>query len=209
MTYTSAGVRKRTRCPIPDSRSQRPVTGYLAVLQSGTYVVKAESRKKGGNMNLTTTRIDRPFDPFFEEIVPLRNKVDRIFNKFFDVAEEPILTTAKWAPVADVMETKDAFIVRAELPGFEEKEINVEIENNMLTLKGERKLETKVEEKDYRRLERNYGQFMRTFTLPPNVVTDKITAAYVNGVIEVIVPKKEEAKPKKITLDIKKKLATT
>ena len=158
-------------------------------------------------MNLTTTRFDRPFDPLFEEIVPLRNKVDRIFNKFFDVAEEPILTAAKWAPVADVIETKDAFIVRAELPGFDEKDINVEIENNVLALKGERKLETKLDEKDFRRVERNYGQFMRTFTLPPNVMTEKITAAYVNGVIEVIVPKKEEAKPKKITLEIKKKLA--
>ena len=158
-------------------------------------------------MNLTNTRVDRPFDPFFEEILPLRNKVDRIFNKFFDVAEEPMLTTAKWAPVADIIETKDNFIVRAELPGVEEKDINVEIENNVLTLKGERKLETKTEEKDFRRIERNYGQFMRTFTLPPNVITDKITAAYANGIIEVIVPKKEEAKPKKITLDIRKKLA--
>jgi len=156
-------------------------------------------------MNLNTTRMDR-VDPFFEEILPLRNKVDRIFNKFFDVAEEPMLTTAKWAPVADILETKDAFIVRAELPGVDEKDVNIEIENNILTLKGERKFEVKTDEKDFRRIERNYGKFMRTFTLPPNVHNDRITAAYANGVIEVIVPKKEEAKPKKITLDIKKKL---
>ena len=150
-------------------------------------------------MNLTR------YDPF-EEIVPLRNKVDRLFNRFFETEEEPMLT-AKWAPVADILETKDAYIVRAELPGFEEKDINIEIENNILTLKGERKFEAKTEEKDFRRIERNYGQFMRTFTLPPNVYTDKVTAAYANGIIEVVVPKKEETKPKKINLEIKKKLA--
>ncbi len=145
------------------------------------------------------------YDPF-DEIVPRLNRMDRLFNRLFETTEEPMLT-AKWAPVADVLETKDAYIVRAELPGFEEKDINIEIENNVLTLKGERKFEKKTEEKDFRRIERNYGEFMRTFTLPPNVLTEKITAAYANGIIEVIVPKKEEAKPKKITLEVKKKLA--
>jgi HSP20 family protein len=150
-------------------------------------------------MNLTR------FDPF-DELIPLRNKVDRLFNMFGE-NQEPMLT-AKWAPVADILETKDAFIVRAELPGFEEKDITVEIENFVLTLKGERKFEAKTEEKDFRRIERNYGEFLRSFTLPPNVITDKITAGYVNGVIEVMIPKKEETKSKKIHLEVKKKLAT-
>jgi HSP20 family protein len=175
----------------------------LAAPERGTYVVVAVPEKEA-SMDLTT-RFNR-FDPF-EEIVPLRNKVDRLFNKFFEIEEQPMLTTAKWAPVADILETKDAYIVRAELPGVEEKDLNIEIENGVLTLKGERKFEAKTEEKDFHRIERNYGQFMRTFTLPQNVYTDKITAAYVNGLIEVIVPKKEEAKPKKIHLEIKKKLA--
>ncbi len=117
------------------------------------------------------------------------------------------MITAKWAPVADILETKDAYIIRAELPGIDEKDIDIEIENGTLTLKGERKFESKMEEKDFRRIERMYGSFFRSFTLPQNVATDKITAAFVNGVIEVIVPKKEEAKPKKISLEIKKKLA--
>lgn len=153
-----------------------------------------------------TTRIDR-FDPFFEEIVPLRNKIDRLFNRFFEGQDEPVLTAAKWMPVADIVETKDAYIVRAEIPGMDEKDISIEIENNVLTLKGERRIETKTEEKDFRRIERNYGQFFRSFTLPPNVHTEKITATYVNGIIEVIVPKKEETKPKKISLEVKKKLS--
>ena len=150
------------------------------------------------------TRFDR-YDPF-EELLPLRNTLDRLLTKFVPDKEEPILT-AKWAPVADIIETKDAYIVRAELPGIEEKDISVEIENGVLTMKGERKFEKATDEKDYRRIERMYGNFLRSFTLPQNVYADKVTAAFVNGVIEVNVPKKEEAKPRKITLDIKKKLA--
>ncbi len=151
-------------------------------------------------MNLTR------FDPF-DELIPLRNKVDRLFNLYSGKEEEPMFT-ARWAPVADILETKDNYIVRAEIPGMDEKDISVEIENGVLTLKGERKFEAKTEEKDFRRIERSYGQFLRSFTLPQNVNTDKITAAYVNGVIDVIIPKKEEAKPKKITLEVKKKLAS-
>ncbi|HSP17305.1 MAG TPA: Hsp20/alpha crystallin family protein [Thermoanaerobaculia bacterium] len=151
-------------------------------------------------MNLTR------FDPF-DELIPLRNKVDRLFNLYTEKEEEPMLAT-KWAPVADILETKDHYIVRAEIPGMEEKDITVEIENGVLTLKGERKFEAKTEEKDFRRIERSYGQFLRSFTLPTNVNTEKITAAYVNGVIEVMIPKKEEAKPKKVTLEVKKKLAS-
>jgi HSP20 family protein len=146
------------------------------------------------------------FDPF-DELMPVRNRIDRLFGKLLEKDEEPMIT-AKWTPVADILETKDAYIIRAELPGIDEKDINIEIENGILTLKGERKFEIKTEENDFRRIERMYGSFFRSFTLPQNVNADKITAAFVNGVIEVIVPKKEEAKPKKITLEIKKKLAS-
>ncbi len=155
-------------------------------------------------MNLMT-RVDR-WDPF-DELNTLRNRMDRVLGRFTEEHEEPIVG-AKWAPLADIFETKDAFIVRAELPGFDEKDINVEIENGVLTTNGERKFETRTEEKGYRKIERSYGKFMRSFTLPQNVNPDKIAAAYVNGVLEVTVPKKEEAKPKKITLEVKKKLAS-
>ncbi len=148
------------------------------------------------------TRVD-PFD----ELMPIRNRLDRLFARLVDKEEEPMIA-GKWTPVADILETKDAYIIRAELPGIEEKDINIEIENGILTLKGERKVESKTEEKDFRRIERMYGTFFRSFTLPQNVNADKITAALVSGVIEVVVPKKEEAKPKKITLEIKKKLAS-
>ncbi|HEX9160288.1 MAG TPA: Hsp20/alpha crystallin family protein [Thermoanaerobaculia bacterium] len=156
-------------------------------------------------MNNLMTRFDR-VDPF-DELTTLRNRFDRILNRFTgENVEEPMMT-AKWAPAADVLETKDAYVVKAELPGVEEKNINVEIENGVLTLKGDKMFEKETEEKGYRRIERAYGNFLRTFTLPQNVYTDKITATFFNGVLEVTVPKKEEAKPRKITLDIKKKLA--
>ena len=158
-------------------------------------------------MNNLMTRFDR-FDPFpFDELTTLRNRFDRILNRFPDEKFEEPMLTAKWTPVADVIETKDAYIVKTELPGVEEKNVNVEIENGVLTIKGEKMFEKETEEKGYRRIERDYGNFLRTFTLPQNVYTDKITATFFNGVLEVMVPKKEEAKPRKITLDIKKKLA--
>lgn len=153
--------------------------------------------------NITRYNLLDPFD----ELMPVRNRLDRLFSKLLEKDEEPMIT-AKWTPVTDILETKDAYIIRAELPGIDEKDINIEIENGILTLRGERKFESKTEEKDFRRIERTYGNFFRSFTLPQNVNADKITAAFVNGVIEVVVPKKEEAKPKKITLEIKKKLAT-
>lgn len=151
-------------------------------------------------MNLLTTT--HRHDPF-QELTTLRNRMDRLFNRFPEEWEEPVLS-GNWMPLTDIQETKDALMVKAELPGIEEKDINLEIEDNTLTISGERKLETKSEEKGFERIERAYGKFFRAFTLPPNVDTAKIVANYNNGVLAVTIPKKEEAKPKKIHLDIKK-----
>ena len=153
-------------------------------------------------MNLLT-RFDR-FDPF-DELTTLRNRMDRVLRKFDFPNEEELLTT-EWTPAADVMETKDAIIVRAELPGITEKDIHVEFENGLLTLRGERKIEKETNEKNYRRIERTYGKFIRTFSLPPNVDDKKIVAGYANGLLEVEIPKKEEAKPKTINVEVRKKL---
>jgi HSP20 family protein len=152
------------------------------------------------------TRFER-WDPF-EELSVLRNRMDRLINRMGDEIETTPAKIANWAPTADIVETKDALIVKAELPGLTEKEINVEVENGVLTISGERKFEQETKEKNFLRVERAYGKFIRTLTLPPNVETDKIHAAFNDGLLELTIPKKEEAKPKKITLDIKKKLAT-
>jgi len=153
-------------------------------------------------MNLLN-RFDR-FDPF-DEITTLRNRMDHMLRKF-DLQTETELLTTEWTPPADVVETKDAIFIKAELPGLTEKDIHVEFENGLLTVKGERKLEKETTEKNYRRVERSYGKFIRAFTLPPNVDDKKIAANFVNGLLEIEIPKKEEAKPKAINVEVRKKL---
>ena len=153
-------------------------------------------------MNLLT-RFERA-DPF-DELTTLRNRMDRMLRKF-DLPSQELLTT-EWTPAADVVETKDAILIKAELPGMTEKDIHVEFENSLLTIRGERQLEKETNEKNYRRVERTYGKFIRTFTLPPNVEEKKIAATYTNGLLELEIPKKEESKPKSITVEVRKKLA--
>lgn len=142
------------------------------------------------------------WDPL-DELSTLRNRMDRLFTRINEDVEQPMMG-ANWAPTTDVYETKDALVLKTEVPGLTEKDIDIEIENNVLTISGERKFEEKTEEKGYQRFERKYGKFMRSFTLPTNVAPDKIQANYYNGVLEVDIPKTEEAKPKKIKLDVKK-----
>jgi HSP20 family protein len=149
------------------------------------------------------TRFER-FDPF-ADLTTMRNQFDRLLARFNPEFEEEVLST-EWAPTADVVETRDAIFVKAELPGMTEKDIKVEMENGVLTLRGERKLEKETTDKGYRHIERTYGKFVRAFTLPPNVDFNKITAAYNNGLLELEIPKKEEAKPKTINVEVKKKL---
>lgn len=154
-------------------------------------------------MNLMT-RFER-WDPF-DELALLRNRMDRLVNRVSGEVEPPAATNA-WMPTTDIMETKEALILRAELPGIEQKDINVELENGVLTISGERKFEETTKEKNFHRIERSYGKFVRSFTLPPNVDADKVNATFTDGILELTIPKKEEAKPKKITLDIKKPLS--
>jgi len=149
------------------------------------------------------TRFER-WDPF-EEMSTLRQRMDRLMARMGTEGEEQLFQ-AKWAPTADVIETRDAIIIKAELPGVSEKDISVEVENGVLTLKGERNFEKETEEKGYRRTERAYGNFVRAFTLPPNVNSEKITASYNNGLLELHVPKKEEARPRTIKVEVNKKL---
>jgi len=149
------------------------------------------------------TRFER-FDPF-ADLTTLRNQLDRLMARLNPEFQEEVLTT-EWAPTADVVETADDIIIRVELPGMTEKDIKVEMENGVLTIRGERKLEREKTEKGYRHIERSYGKFVRTFTLPLNVDFNKITAAYNNGLLELFIPKKEEAKPRAIHVEVKKKL---
>ena len=110
-----------------------------------------------------------------------------------------------WAPVVDVFEKGDKFVVKAEVPGMKEDDIHVSVEGDMLTIRGEKKTESEIKEEDYYRSEHSYGSFFRSVALPSTIDASKIEAEYENGVLEVTLPKKPEVKPKKVAVKKKEK----
>jgi HSP20 family protein len=136
------------------------------------------------------------------DLLSIRNDMNRLFNEFFGrtEGEEGAWLSGAWAPPVDIHETDDALIVKAELPGFSKDDVNIELKNNSLTLKGQRRHETEVKEEQYHRRERAYGSFQRTFMLPTTVDSEKVTATYKDGVLELRLPKSEAAKPKRIAI---------
>lgn len=125
-------------------------------------------------------------------------------NKFFfgfghQKGEEE---TAMWAPTMDIYEDKEAIKVYVDLPGMQKKDVAISIEENVLTVKGERKFEEEDKKKNYYRIERSYGTFRRSFALPNNVDTGKISANMKDGILTIYVPKKEESKPKEIEINV-------
>lgn len=112
-------------------------------------------------------------------------------------------TSRPWSPAVDIVETEDELIVKADLPDVPLEDIDVHLENGTLSLKGERKFEKESAEKGYHRIERSYGSFMRSFSVPSSVDTEKVSADYKNGVLTVTLPKKEAAKPKQVKVAVK------
>lgn len=145
-------------------------------------------------------------DPF-RELQSFQNQVNRIFNDTFapfaSGREEGM--TAAWAPPVDIAESKDSLVFTVELPGFKQEELVLNVENGVLTLEGERRFEKKTDEKSFHRVERSYGRFIRSFSLPVNVDPERISASLNEGVLTVEIPKREEAKPKSIPIATAKK----
>ncbi len=135
----------------------------------------------------------------------LQTQLNRIFEPFarFAAGEED-LVSGTWVPPVDVAETQEKILVRAEVPGMRQEDIQIEFENGMLTIRGERKLD-KNEGLTWHRVERVYGGFSRSFTLPRTVDAEKISASYREGILEIDVPKREEAKPKQIRIAVNNK----
>ena len=134
---------------------------------------------------------------------PFQNNVDRFFNEFgWGLQPAEGLDDTTWTPKVDIYETESSYVLNAELPGLTKEEINIDINDNTLTLKGEKKFEEKVQKDSYVRVERSYGDFARSFILSDDVNTEGITANYKEGVLELTLPKKEEAKPKEIKVEI-------
>jgi HSP20 family protein len=131
----------------------------------------------------------------------LQEQVNRLFGNVLEHAgEESNLTS--WAPAVDIYETEHELVVKADLPDVDPKELDIRVENNLLTIRGERKFEKKVNDENYLRVERAYGSFSRSFSLANTVNSEAIKADYQNGVLTLTIPKREEAKPKQIKVNV-------
>ncbi len=134
----------------------------------------------------------------------LKSNMDRLFDDFFGL-DKGIWpeNTLKVVPAVDLKETEDHFLINAELPGMSKKEISISLENNVISISGEKKVENEEKDNNYHRVERSYGKFHRAFELPGAVNRDKIEADYTDGILSIIIPKTEEAKPKQIEIKVK------
>jgi len=137
----------------------------------------------------------------FRRVSTLQDQINRLFSDAFDRSEGESNLTA-WAPPVDISENQHELLVKADLPGIDHKELDIRVENNVLTIRGERKFEKKVEQDNYLRVERTYGSFSRSFALANTVNAEGIKADYQNGVLTLVVPRREEAKPKQIKVNI-------
>jgi HSP20 family protein len=148
--------------------------------------------------------IVRWWDPM-RDISTIQEKMNQLFEESLarTRGREEGLGTGMWTPAVDIYEVNDAVVVKAEVPGLTKEQIGIEIKDGLLTLKGERKVEKEVKEENYHRIERAYGTFQRAFSLPATVDQEKISAALKNGVLELVLPKKEPAKKKQITVAVK------
>jgi HSP20 family protein len=143
------------------------------------------------------------WDPL-KNLVALQDRMNRLFDETLERehGSEGLMAGA-WAPPVDIYETDNDVVIVAELPGIEEKDVDVQVRDNVLTIKGERKMEKSLKEESYHRVERTYGSFSRSFTLPTSVNQDKISATYTRGVLEIKMPKAEQAEPQQIKIQVK------
>lgn len=143
------------------------------------------------------------FDPFRK----MQERVNRVWGEnffdFFKPMAEENWSLATWSPACDIYENDNEIVIKAELPEVKKGDVHVAIENNVLTIRGERKFSEETKQENYRRVERSYGEFMRSFTLPSFVDATKVNADFKDGVLRVTLAKREEAKPKQIEVKVK------
>jgi len=146
----------------------------------------------------------------FRDLVSIQDRMNRLFDEAFrgvpraGAPAEEEWAQGSWAPAVDIYEQEGSLVLKAELPGVDAKDFDVKVENNVLTLRGERKFDNEVQRDNYHRIERAYGTFSRSFTLPSVVDTEKIKAEFKDGVLRVTLPKRDEAKPKQISIAVSK-----
>lgn len=140
------------------------------------------------------------FDPF-RDLVQLQDRVNRLFAESAANREEGINTTS-FVPPVDIYEDEHNIVLKVEVPGIDQKDLDIRIENQTITIRGERKFEKETKEENYHRVERRYGSFQRSFGLPNTVNPEQVTAKYDNGILTVTMAKRAEAKPKQIKVDV-------
>ena len=145
----------------------------------------------------TITRWDQP-----RGLTSLQDQVNRLFEDNFTRERSAHADLATWAPPVDIYETENELVLKADLPGLQNEDIDVRVENNMLTIRGERKFEKVVNEDNYLRVERAYGPFTRSFSLPNTVSSESVRAEYRHGVLSLQMSKREESKPKQIKISV-------
>ncbi len=142
----------------------------------------------------------------FRDLLAIQDRMNRIFDESFRgmnrQGDDDWALGGAWAPLVDIYEREGNIELKAELPGVDPKDVDVRVENNVLTLRGERRIDKEVKRESYHRVERAYGSFSRSFTLPSMVDTEKIKAEFKDGVLHLTLPKKEEAKPRQISIKI-------
>ncbi len=144
-----------------------------------------------------------PWRPFGRELSSFRSEMDRLWNSFFGETAFSRSPTEEWAPSVDIAETKDNFVIKAELPGLEANDVNIAVSGGLLTIKGEKKKEEEEKDEHHHCVERYSGSFQRVFQLPASVQTDKVDATFDKGILKVTLPKAEEAKKKEIKIKVK------
>jgi HSP20 family protein len=143
------------------------------------------------------------FDPF-RDLAVLQDRMNRLFNDTYGGRneEDHMLNRGTWIPPVDIFEVEGELVVKAELPDMKRDDIDVTVENSTLTIRGERKLDNEIKQENFHRVERAYGSFVRTFSLPPTVDSGRIGAEYKNGVLTVKLPMREEAKARSIDVKV-------
>lgn len=136
----------------------------------------------------------------YRELATLQDRLNRAFGTAFGRERDDEVSMAAWVPPVDIAEEKDRIMITAELPGFKEDQIEIQSENGMLTLRGERKFEKEHDGRNYHRVERSYGQFVRSFALPNNIDREHIRADFSDGLLKIELPKREDAKPRTIRI---------
>jgi len=143
------------------------------------------------------------WDPL-RDLLSIQDRMNRLFEQTLSRSQaEEGITASTWSPAVDIYETPETIIMKADLPGLSREDIEIQIRDNTLTLRGERRFAKDVQQENYLRIERAYGAFQRSFTLPATVQQDKIRAVFRDGVLELTLPKAEEAKPKKIAIEVR------